>query len=527
MAGFDNDNMNARGMRLEPSTSQDYTIMQKNNGVGFISGTGSPEGVVNANPASAFYSRDTGNWWRKETGTGNTGWVLSPTTDLYTAQYIVDATDPNGSNFTTIQDAIDQAILDGATTSSPGTLICVRPGTYAGFTTSGANFITITSLASAFEIGIPVIVNTGITCAASSTVSIQNINCTDTITNNSTLGKLEGCSVTTLTNNVSGLYLNSCLISTFTVGAGAGFVAYNSEVVTCTIGAVTTFALIGCNFTNTTINASATGTCYFSRVETSSVDRLNGCWVTGRNTYNSNTGTGDSGFVPMVHSASSSDPFINWRVVGVTDWIAGIDNSDTDAWVLARGTALGTTNALKFDTSGNLYLPGQTGIIGANGASAATASAVTNHATLVGAASNGITSLALGTAGQVLTSNGAGADPSYQSPAFVNETWTEVTGTSQAAAVNNGYVANNAGLVTITLPATAAIGQFVHVLGKGAGLWSLVANTGQTIRYGTQSTSTGGSLTATSRYHAVRVRCITANTEWIEDGTVQGNLTVA
>jgi hypothetical protein len=40
---------------------------------------------------------------------------------------------------------------------------------------------------------------------------------------------------------------------------------------------------------------------------------------------------------------------------------------------------------------------------------------VTNHATLVGGAANAITSLALGTSGQVLTSNGAGVDPSYQS----------------------------------------------------------------------------------------------------------------
>lgn len=40
---------------------------------------------------------------------------------------------------------------------------------------------------------------------------------------------------------------------------------------------------------------------------------------------------------------------------------------------------------------------------------------VTQHATLVGGAANAITSLALGSAGQVLTSNGAGSDPSYQS----------------------------------------------------------------------------------------------------------------
>lgn len=40
----------------------------------------------------------------------------------------------------------------------------------------------------------------------------------------------------------------------------------------------------------------------------------------------------------------------------------------------------------------------------------------TEHAPLVGGANNTVTSLALGTANQILTSNGAGVDPSYQNP---------------------------------------------------------------------------------------------------------------
>lgn len=106
-------------------------------------------------------------------------------------------------------------------------------------------------------------------------------------------------------------------------------------------------------------------------------------------------------------------------------------------------------------------------------------------------------------------------------------TWTEVTGTSQNAAVNNGYIANNAGLVTITLPATFAVGEIVHVVGKGTGLWKLAANTGDTIHFGNQDTSAGGSLTATHRYDAVQVIGITANTDWCVTGVAQGNLTVA
>lgn len=40
-------------------------------------GTGTPEGVVTADPSSIFLRRDTGDVYRKASGTGNTGWVLN------------------------------------------------------------------------------------------------------------------------------------------------------------------------------------------------------------------------------------------------------------------------------------------------------------------------------------------------------------------------------------------------------------------------------------------------------------------
>ena len=49
--------------------------------------------------------------------------------------------------------------------------------------------------------------------------------------------------------------------------------------------------------------------------------------------------------------------------------------------------------------------------------------------------------------------------------------WTEVTGSFQTIAVNNGYISNNAGLVVFTLPAVAAVGDIVEVAGEGAGGW--------------------------------------------------------
>lgn len=38
-------------------------------------GSGSPEGVVTANPGTSYLDGDTDSLWYKKTGTGNTGWV--------------------------------------------------------------------------------------------------------------------------------------------------------------------------------------------------------------------------------------------------------------------------------------------------------------------------------------------------------------------------------------------------------------------------------------------------------------------
>lgn len=105
--------------------------------------------------------------------------------------------------------------------------------------------------------------------------------------------------------------------------------------------------------------------------------------------------------------------------------------------------------------------------------------------------------------------------------------WTEVTGTSASMAVNSGYIANNAGLVTLTLPATSAIGDTIQVTGKGVGLWRIAQNAGQTIHFGSSDTTTGvaGSLSSILRYDCVEITCITANTDWIVT-SVLGNLTV-
>jgi hypothetical protein len=105
-------------------------------------------------------------------------------------------------------------------------------------------------------------------------------------------------------------------------------------------------------------------------------------------------------------------------------------------------------------------------------------------------------------------------------------TYNDVSGTSQAAAVNNGYIISNAGQTTVTLPATAAEGSVIAVQGKGAAGWILTANTGQVIHLGSSASSSAGTLTSTNQWDAVEVVCVTANTTWAVKSVI-GNLTVA
>lgn len=129
--------------------------------------------------------------------------------------------------------------------------------------------------------------------------------------------------------------------------------------------------------------------------------------------------------------------------------------------------------------------------------------------------------------GQVLTATGASA-ATWQTPTpGGGMTWSEVTGTSQAGAVNTGYILNNAGLVTLTLPTTAALGSVIKVAGKGAGGWKIAQNASEVIHFGDTNTTTGtgGSIESTNRYDSVELLCTVADTEWTVISSV-GNITV-
>jgi hypothetical protein len=105
-------------------------------------------------------------------------------------------------------------------------------------------------------------------------------------------------------------------------------------------------------------------------------------------------------------------------------------------------------------------------------------------------------------------------------------TWNDQTTTPVTLVKNNGYSANNAGLVTLNMPATAAVGDEFTIQGQGAGGWLLRMNTGQTANFGASPTTVAGSLASTNRYDSVKLVCTVADTTFNVLFAV-GNLTVA
>lgn len=121
----------------------------------------------------------------------------------------------------------------------------------------------------------------------------------------------------------------------------------------------------------------------------------------------------------------------------------------------------------------------------------------------------------LGSSGQVLTSNGAGALPTWQNATGGGLTWSVVASGTQTIAVNNGYVVGNgASLVTFTLPTTAAVGDTFIIMGRDAGGWKIAQGVGQQIVVGSNLSTSGitGYISSTNQYDNVTVICVTANT---------------
>ena len=178
-------------------------------------------------------------------------------------------------------------------------------------------------------------------------------------------------------------------------------------------------------------------------------------------------------------------------------------------------------------TQGGLGVASPTahGVLVAEGSSPATPIVLGAGQVLIGTTASDPAAATL-TAGSGVTITSVTGSITIASTGVGSLTWNDVSGTSQAAAVNNGYIISNAGQTTVTVPATAVEGSVIAVGGKGAAGWILQMNTGQTCHFGNVATTSAGSLTSTNQYDSVTILCVTANTTFIVIAA-QGNLTVA
>jgi len=144
----------------------------------------------------------------------------------------------------------------------------------------------------------------------------------------------------------------------------------------------------------------------------------------------------------------------------------------------------------------------------------------------VGTAAGNPKFLTAGNTGDILFSAGAGADPAWNPLPGGAINWSRETNAAVAAVINHGYINTNAGLTTITLPATAVLGSVIAVMGESAAGWQIAQNAGQNVQIGAVSTTPGigGYLGSTNQYDVVYLVCRIADTTWSVVSSM-GNIT--
>ena len=196
-------------------------------------------------------------------------------------------------------------------------------------------------------------------------------------------------------------------------------------------------------------------------------------------------------------------------------------------------TNLASTSSASFNGSANIT-PGVTGTLPVgNGGTGRTTATTAYGLIAAGTTATGAQqTVSPGTSGQVLTSNGSSALPSFQT-APAGFSWSVITA-SQTAAASNGYITNSASLIVITLPASPSLGDTIKVHAGGGpdystGGWKLAQPTGANVRFGNTATTTGtsGSLASTSAGDTIEVVCILAGSsaDWAVISSI-GNITV-
>lgn len=227
-------------------------------------------------------------------------------------------------------------------------------------------------------------------------------------------------------------------------------------------------------------------------------------------TGDANTACGTAGLVFLVSGSYNTSLGQGGTTWNVGDQYTGAESSNI---VIQNQGVTGESNKIRIGTQGTgngeqdaCYIAGIYDVT--PGVAAGTRVAFVDSVGQLGSSS-------AGTTGTYLAGNTGGA-PTWSVITGGGLVWTQIAGTTQTAASNNGYICQNAAQTTITLPASAAYGSVIEIIGEGAGGWTIVHPiAGHYIQYGNLATTANtGSLTSTNRYDTVRLVCRETDLVW-------------
>ncbi len=237
-----------------------------------------------------------------------------------------------------------------------------------------------------------------------------------------------------------------------------------------------------------------------------------------------------------LYTVASGDLVLNMADDAGIDTVSFTNDSDAE---VAFIDSLGAASFTELDVD-NITIDGNT-IISADtdgditltpdGSGNVNISYLTQYTLPIAGASGAIGDLVdgLGSSGEVLTSNGVGAEATWQAAAGGGLTWA-VTTVNASIVVNNGYIADKVGLLTMTLPASGAIGDIIELTNINTAVgWRIAQNALQAIRFGNLLTTigVGGYLEATVLGDSLRLVCTVSgtSTRWLVLSSL-GNITV-
>lgn len=382
-------------------------------------------GLVTGSANLAFNGTATltlGSWAITPAGAGTAVTLSFPVSTTYTFPNLASATlattgtlTQTFSGTTTFSGTFTQSGATGTFGSS------TAAGTYAlgsGATTNGTT--RTINIGTAGVAGSIVNVNVGSSASTSGTTTLQSA--VTTVSNEFRVSQLTSGRVPYV--STSGRLVDNA-------GFGASITATTSQLLFS--AASTTYTQLVVE--NTDPGAGTGYSLILSRAPAGSGD-----------SYLASASNGGNAIVQAETQPSAADAFMRAIITGTTTWTWGIDNSDSDSWVLAASDTLGTSNALAITTAGNATLTGDFTVSGGDiltGAATATVFNTTATTVNIGGAA---TTMAIGASGTSTVTFGHQivATTSARSPLMIGGTGTTSTLTLRAT---SGTAANGAAVI--------------------------------------------------------------------------------